>query len=351
MYRKRILGILTSLALVVGTTNVAFASIDIENNHILDKGNSQKVIAYVKPSFAVQINEQLQIFRDAKGQRVYPVVYDGSTYLPVRAIAAIMDEEIEWDNYSKTIFIGKTLNNPNKSNARKTTDNENIVKSVDKDKYIMPTWKSASTMVSVRKDITIMYDFQIQEFKDESGNRVYPIIYNDSTYLPIRAIAGLMKQPITWNTVTKTILIGDGELDEEEEDITIYTERLKAEFENAVELYDQATDQITNLQNTTDVAVKNMIADSITSDVHSAENQTSEIRNMKKSRMTDEERSAQQALLEFSKISEHYLLVLENIAYLAAKEKDYSMLSDTFLNLALASQKKMNEARDLIDAL
>lgn len=351
MKEKRILGILISLVLMMGTSSITFAATGAETQN-LGKAMPSKVLAYVKPIFVVQLNERLQIFKDANGQRVYPLVYNGSTYLPVRAISALMDEDIEWDNYSRTVYIGKTLNNPNKIRARRNTENQYAAQGYSKQNYIEPTWKSAAVTVKVRPDIIIMYDFEVQNFTDESGNEIYPIVYNESTYLPVRAISVLMKEPIKWNNINKTILIGKGEIEEnEEENPTIYTKRIKAEFESAIELYDQATIQVTNIQKSTDSAVKVMIANSITSDLQQAEKQTITIRNMKKSKMSQEEKDAQKALYDFVKISEHYLLVLENIAHMAAEDKDYSMLSDTFLNFAMDSQQKMNVARGLIEGL
>ncbi len=342
---QRIIGILLSLSLVLGTSNLAYGTVS-------GKTASTSVLAYVKPEIVVQLNQEMQIFKDVRGQRVYPIIYNGSTYLPVRAISALMNEDIQWDNYSKTVYIGKTFNNPNKSKAKMSTENKGAAQGVDQEDYVQPTWKSAQVTVSVRSDITIMYDFEAQQFRDASENRIYPIVYEGSTYLPIRSISGMMKKQIQWDNVTKTITIGDKqEKQEQEAEPSIYTKRLKAELESAIEIYDQATEKIVNVQKTTDAAMKVMLADSISADVKIAEKQTIAINNMKKSKMTVEEEAAQEALYNFSKGSENYLLILENIAYLAVAKEDYSMLYDTFVNLALDSQSKMNTARKLIEAL
>lgn len=348
---KRIIGILLSLSLILGTSNLAYGA---TSSIIVTSGKttSSSVIAYVKPEIIVQLNEKMQIFKDAKGQRVYPIVYNGSTYLPVRAISALMNEDIQWDNYNRTVYIGKTLNNPNKSKAKLSTENKDAAQGFSKEEYIKPTWKSCQVTVSLRSDVTIMYDFETQHFSDASGNKIYPIVYGGSTYLPVRAISGLMKEQIEWDNITKTIYIGNkNQKTEEETESTIYTKKLQAELENSIELYDQATEKIVNLQKTTDSAIKVMIANSISADVLTAEKQTIEINNMKKSKMTEEEKAAQEALYTFSKVSENYLLILENIAYLASNKQDYSMLSDTFVNLAMDSQEKLNTARKLIEAL
>lgn len=44
--------------------------------------------------------------KDANGKVVDPFVSDGTTYLPVRALANALGKEVEWDGESKTVFIG-----------------------------------------------------------------------------------------------------------------------------------------------------------------------------------------------------------------------------------------------------
>jgi succinate dehydrogenase flavin-adding protein (antitoxin of CptAB toxin-antitoxin module) len=50
-------------------------------------------------------NFEIQNFVDVNGVTVYPINYMGSNYLPVRAIAGLMGETIEWDPDQRRIFI------------------------------------------------------------------------------------------------------------------------------------------------------------------------------------------------------------------------------------------------------
>ncbi|MEF3305377.1 hypothetical protein [Paenibacillus sp. GYB003] len=43
---------------------------------------------------------------------------------------------------------------------------------------------------------------------DDEGNRLYPITYNDSTYLPVRAISEALKVPIDYDGTNNRVLIG-----------------------------------------------------------------------------------------------------------------------------------------------
>lgn len=45
--------------------------------------------------------------------------------------------------------------------------------------------------------------------KDQSGNELLPITYNNRTYLPVRALAEALNVPIEYETTTNTIWIGE----------------------------------------------------------------------------------------------------------------------------------------------
>ena len=44
---------------------------------------------------------------DASGNAVEPFIIDGTTYLPVRAVANTLGKEVDWDGDTKTVFLGK----------------------------------------------------------------------------------------------------------------------------------------------------------------------------------------------------------------------------------------------------
>lgn len=45
--------------------------------------------------------------------------------------------------------------------------------------------------------------------KDADGSALYPIIYNDRTYLPARAIGEALGVKVDWNNDTRTVILGD----------------------------------------------------------------------------------------------------------------------------------------------
>lgn len=45
--------------------------------------------------------------KDAHGNPIEPIIYEGTTYLPLRAVAAALDKEITYDGKTSSVYIGK----------------------------------------------------------------------------------------------------------------------------------------------------------------------------------------------------------------------------------------------------
>lgn len=85
--------------------------------------------AELRRDFTVVIDGKTQTFRDASGDVVYPVLYNGTTYLPIRAIGELMDKDVYWYENSKTVELKP------KSDGSTVTDADIIVT----DDYSVPT--------------------------------------------------------------------------------------------------------------------------------------------------------------------------------------------------------------------
>lgn len=44
--------------------------------------------------------------KDADGSTMYPIIYNGRTYLPVRAIGEALGVKVDWDNDTRTVILG-----------------------------------------------------------------------------------------------------------------------------------------------------------------------------------------------------------------------------------------------------
>ena len=71
----------------------------------------------------------------------------------------------------------------------------------------------------IRQDYIISIDGEVQTFEDANGNKVYPIIYEGTTYLPVRAIGEVMDKNVFWNADLKKIDLVQRDLDEPDMDI------------------------------------------------------------------------------------------------------------------------------------
>lgn len=314
----------------------------------------KKVMFYLKPDVSVELNGARQVFKDANGQIVYPVFYNGTAYLPVRAVSALMKEPVEWDSGSKTVYIGKTLSYPVKSAAPLPKDAAG--KADDSDVAAAAELIPALVTGYLKSDVLVMYDFEIQTFKDANGITVYPLNYNGSTYLPIRAISGLMHEPIDWDGTEKLISIGDGEeapvvnnpgQDEPAVDEDSAMKQFKEIYDSEEALYYEASAKITNIKDAS-ADQKQAIAASASDNYQKAQMLTQDVKDIDQKDFTVNQKAAYDKLLAFAESNEYYILVLENIAYLAASDSDYSMLADTFLYFALDAQTKLEDAKKAI---
>ncbi len=52
--------------------------------------------------------------KDANGNVVEPFIYNGTTYLPVRAVGQAFNKEVSWDGENSTVFLGGEVDKPAK---------------------------------------------------------------------------------------------------------------------------------------------------------------------------------------------------------------------------------------------
>ncbi len=70
----------------------------------------QAIQAYLNSTITIKMDGEPQILLDANGNRVYPISYNGTTYLPVRAVGNLVGLEVDWDQATQTVLLGKPQN-------------------------------------------------------------------------------------------------------------------------------------------------------------------------------------------------------------------------------------------------
>jgi len=65
-----------------------------------------KSITAVYNGIKIVVNGNQVTPKDSDGNIVEPFVYDGTTYLPVRAVAQALNQAVDWDGSSSTVYVG-----------------------------------------------------------------------------------------------------------------------------------------------------------------------------------------------------------------------------------------------------
>ena len=157
---------------------------------------STAVSAQLSPNVAVQIDGTDRTFYNAQGQEVHPIIYNGTTYLPLRSIGELMNKNVNWDGTTNTV----TLSGQRTSAPVAGIPDANA--------------KKADVVFYLRPEVTVVIDDTVRTFKDGNGDPVAPAVYNGSIYLPIRAIGEIMGKSVAWDSTTRTVIVGTGSGDE-----------------------------------------------------------------------------------------------------------------------------------------
>lgn len=153
---------------------------------------ASSVAAQLRPDIAIVIDGSSRTFYNVNGKQVHPISYNGTTYLPLRAIGELMGKLVTWDQSTKTASLGGVRTG---TAVAGTPDTGAKVQAIT---------------VEVRSDFTVEVDGQVRTFADAKGRTVYPLLYQGSTYLPIRAIGELMGKSVAWDGKTSTVTLSGG---------------------------------------------------------------------------------------------------------------------------------------------
>ncbi len=312
------------------------------------------VQGYIRPDVTVKFNAETMAFIDTKGNEVYPVIYNGCTYLPVRAMSTLMQQDIEWRPTLSTIFIGKTLSNPMK------------LTHPDGTKYAVTVTGAAATAdlkpalvtMTVRPQFKVYYDFEEMTFENSQGQQIYPIVCNGSTYLPVRAISKLLGQPVEWDSDLRVVYIGS-KTPLTHDEIKVRqkpqsTKDIQELYRQVTQLYSDATSSISSLQSLKTAADFNKLSETISKDVDQAGALKIKVRSLKteyEGKLTAEQLEAIDKLYYFSAINEAYIETMENIVYMFIGGENIIILQEAFQQFALDSMNACEAARLAQEAL
>ncbi len=121
--------------------------------------------------------------------------YNGTTYIPIRTAGEWMGKNVTWDEATKTITLDGT--------SEKVYHGQSTDRDVDTE--TQRQLRRDGTTVQLRDDITVVIDQITQNFKNASGQPVYPITYNDMNYLPVRNIGELLNMTVTYQPAIERV--------------------------------------------------------------------------------------------------------------------------------------------------
>lgn len=98
--------------------------------------SSKKITATVRPDINIVINGQAFTPKDAGGNIIYPVIINGSTYLPVRSVAQAVGLNIGWDGSIRTVIMAKNpTDNLLRNVENKFPDSGSVSEAEDNDEF------------------------------------------------------------------------------------------------------------------------------------------------------------------------------------------------------------------------
>lgn len=125
----------------------------------------------------------MNIVVDAKRVESDSILYNGTTYVPLRRVAEMLGKKVEWiaETGSAKITDGGDSSAVTGS-GKKITEEKNVTLSVTKN--------------------------AMQIFVGDSKVEADNFLYNDTTYVPIRRVAEMLNKDVSWDRITNTAVIG-----------------------------------------------------------------------------------------------------------------------------------------------
>lgn len=99
---KKILAALCAVALMVGCMAIGAGAAT----------SSQTIQALLSFGTPIKYNGQVQTLKDANGKQVFPILYEGTTYLPVRAVCGMVGVAVDYDTATGTVILGEKDQTP-----------------------------------------------------------------------------------------------------------------------------------------------------------------------------------------------------------------------------------------------
>ena len=192
------LGIMFSIALAVGLGEVSAATTAVVKN---------LKVTYNNIKIMVDNTERSDLGKDSSGAKIQPFIYNGITYLPVRAVAEALGQPVNWDGKQNKVYIGKypgvvdSLDTGAKPYKLEETYvyNSHKISGVKYDKaYTFNSYNSYSSMYAnlQGKYTTLKFDLGTESYKGYVTS-LMNIYLDDKLYTSIKVHSNELPKKIT----------------------------------------------------------------------------------------------------------------------------------------------------------
>jgi len=96
---KKLVASIAGVSLLVGVSTGVYAG-----------ANLQEIKAYLNGDLKVRVNGTVAQLNDEQGKAILPITYEGSTYLPVRAVANALNVAVDYDAANQEVILGEKVN-------------------------------------------------------------------------------------------------------------------------------------------------------------------------------------------------------------------------------------------------
>ena len=183
---------------VLAGDDVKWSSVALAKN----KGNDMAGIeeadetttGIVSGSIKIKIDDKYFTPKEDDGSQLKPVIINDRTYLPVRALAEVLNMNVEWDETTSTVSLSTKKEGSKQEDSLSTSP---------------PASQNSSDSVTAYVNYKLSIKVNGEDFyaHDSDGSILYPVIINSRTYLPVRALADALELKVDWDAASKTVLL------------------------------------------------------------------------------------------------------------------------------------------------
>jgi len=155
---------------------------------VLPVVDASNTVALTYSGLRIELNSEEIIPQDSASQVVEPFSINGTTYLPVRAVASALGLHVDWRQADNMVVL--------QSGGTASAGTGTAI-------YTTRTVQTELTNITIGVEL----DGQILALSDVNGTPVSPIAFGGTTYLPVRAIASALSLSVDWRQADSTVVL------------------------------------------------------------------------------------------------------------------------------------------------